>query len=93
MEFLPRYSCCHSAAISIHGKHLLTVGGVKESVPTSNIHMFNEVNHSWEIIGEIPLQRYVLAAVSVADNKIVVVGGYDGKQYTNTVWVGSFGLQ
>ena len=52
--------------------------------------MFNKVSHSWEVIGQIPSARIVTAAVSVADNKIVVVGVYDDKsQYTNTVWIGS----
>ena len=52
--------------------------------------MFNKVSHSWEVIGQIPSARNGPAAVSVADNKIVVVGGKDDKrQYTNTVWIGS----
>jgi len=82
---------CHSVPVSIQGRHLLTVGGVKKIgssyVCTSNIHMFNKV---WEFIGQIPSARSVPAVVSIADNKIVVVGGYDNKVHcTNTVWIGS----
>ena len=85
---------CHSAPVSIQGRHLLTVGGVKKTgsdyVLTSDINMFNKVSHSWEAIGHIPSARYGPPVVSVADNKIVVVGGADDKhQYTNTVWIGS----
>ncbi|XP_065916757.1 probable serine/threonine-protein kinase DDB_G0271402 isoform X7 [Dysidea avara] len=83
--------CC-SAPVSIQGRHLLTVGGVKKtgSGYTSDINMFNKVSHSWEAIGHIPSARSGPAVVSVADNKIVVVGGCDDKgHYTNTVWIGS----
>ncbi|XP_065916215.1 uncharacterized protein [Dysidea avara] len=85
--------CC-SAPVSIQGRHLLTVGGWKKTgsdyVYTSDIKMFNKVSHSWEAIGHIPSARSGPAVVSVADNKIVVVGGYDDKgQFTNTVWIGS----
>ena len=85
---------CHSTPVSIQTKHLLTVCGVKKTgsdyVYTSDIYKFNKVSHSWEVIGEIPSARSGSAAVSVADNKIVVVGGYDDKRhFTNTVWIGS----
>ena len=85
---------CRSAPVSIQGRHLLTVGGVKRTgsdyVYTSDINMFNKVSHSWEATGHIPSARYGPAVVSVADNKIVVVGGVDDKgQCTNTVWIGS----
>ncbi|XP_065916768.1 probable serine/threonine-protein kinase drkD isoform X2 [Dysidea avara] len=85
---------CRSAPVSIQGRHLLTVGGVKETessdVFTSDINMFNKLSHSWEVIGHIPSATHGPAVVSVADNKIVVVGGYDDKRhYTNTVWIGS----
>ena len=85
---------CHSAPVSIQGRHLLTVGGMKKIgsgyVNTSDIHKFNKISHSWEVIGQIPSARKSPAAVSVADNKIVVVGGCDDKgRFTNTVWIGS----
>ena len=83
---------CRSAPVSIQGRHLLTVGGVKKTGRryTSDINMFNKVSHSWEAIGHIPSARSGPAVVSVADNKIVVVGGVDDKgYYANTVWIGS----
>ena len=86
---------CRSAPVSIQGRHLLTVGGLKKTgsdyVPTSDITMFNKVSHSWQAIGHIPSARTGPAVVSVADNEIVVVGGMDDEgQYTNTVWNGSY---
>jgi len=85
---------CGSAPVSIQGRHLLTVGGIKKTgsryAYTSDIHKFNKISHSWEVIGKIPSAREASAAVSVADNKIVVVGGWDDKGHcTNTVWIGS----
>jgi len=86
---------CHSAPVSMQGKHLLTVGGMKKTgsdyVYTSDIYKLNKVSDSWVVIGQIPSARNGPAAVNVADNKIVVVGGLDDKgHYTNTVWIGSF---
>ena len=79
-----------SAPVSIQDRHLLIVGGYEGGVATRDIHIFNKVSHSWEVIGQIPSARDRPAVVSVADNKIVVVGGEDGKlQYTNTLWIGS----
>ena len=85
---------CRSAPVSIQGRHLLVVGGVKkirsDYVHTSNVYMFDKVRYSWEVIGQIPSARNAPAAVSIADNKIVVVGGLDHKvKHTNTVWIGS----
>ena len=73
----------------------IAIGGVKKTasgdVYTSDIHKFNKISHSWEVIGQIPSARGAAAAVNIiADNKIVVVGGFDDKDhYTNTVWIGS----
>ena len=79
-----------STPVSIQGRHLLTVGGMKGGVITRDIHMFNKTGHKWEVIGQIPSARDGPAAVSVSDHKIVVVGGRDDKYYcTNTVWISS----
>jgi len=78
-----------SAPVSIQGRHLLIVGGYKNGA-TKGICMFSKVSHSWELIGQIPLARCRSAVVSIANNKIVVIGGWDDKRhYTNNVWIGS----
>ena len=81
-----------SIPVSMQGRHLITVGGgASQCLAIADIHMFNKAIHSWEVIGQIPSARCEPAVVSVADNKIVVVGGYDDKhQFTNTVWIGLF---
>ena len=78
-----------SAPVSVNGTHLLIVGGYKETV-TSDIHKLNKVSHSWEAIGHIPSARFISAAVSTADNRVIVIGGRNDKnKVTNTVWIGS----
>ena len=83
---------CGSAPVSVYGTHLLIVGGYKKigdynHICTSDVY---KLNNDWEAIGEIPLARDLAAAVSTADNKMIIIGGRkDGGAYTNTVWIGS----
>ena len=80
----------NSAPVSINGTHLLIVGGYKDYKYTSDIHKLNKVSHSWEAIGHIPSARDRSAAVSTADNRVIVIGGMNDKnEATNTVWIGS----
>ena len=83
-----------SAPVSVYGTHLLIVGGFKKIgdkfIRTSDVYKLNKVSHSWEAIGHIPSARSVSAAVSTADNRVIVIGGLNDKEErTNTVWIGS----
>ena len=85
---------CRSAPVSVYGTHLLIVGGSKKIgdkfTRTSDIYKLNKVSHSWEAIGHILSARSQSAAVSTADNRVIVIGGLNDKaEYTNTVWIGS----
>ena len=85
---------CRSAPVSVNGTHLLIVGGSKrignEVTSTSDIYKLNKITHNWEAIGHIPSARSITAAVSTADNRIIVIGGLNDKgEATNTVWIGS----
>ena len=84
----------HSAPVSVYGTHLLIVGGVKEIgdkyTRTSDVYKLNKVSQSWEAIGHIPSARSRSAAVSTADNRVIVIGGWNDKEErTKTVWMGS----
>ena len=86
--------CCWSAPLSINNTHLLIVGGCQEIgnefIHTSNVYRLNKISHSWETIGQIPSARDSLAAISTADNRVIVIGGRNNKkEHTNTVWIGS----
>ena len=81
---------CASAPVSVNGTHLLIVGGYKDDKYTSDIHKLNKVSRSWEAIEHIPSARRLSAAVSTADNRVIVIGGLNDKnEATNTVWIGS----
>ena len=82
--------CCMSASVSVNGTQLLIVGGNKGFTCTTDVYKLNKVSHSWEVIGHIPSAKTLLAAVSIADNRVIVIGGRNDKfEYTNTVWIGS----
>ena len=81
---------CLSAPVSVNGTQLLIVGGGKGSTYNSDVDKLNKVTHTWEAIGHIPSAKSSLAAVSTADNRLIVIGGQiDIGKYTNTVWIGS----
>ena len=83
----PRY---RYASVSVNGTQLLIVGGRKGSTRTSDVHELNKISHSWEAIGHVPSVIESSAAVSTADNRVIVIGGYnDKREKTNTVWIGS----
>ena len=83
-----------SAPVSVDGTNLLILGGGKQIgdryTRTSDIHKLNTISHSWEYMGYIPSARNLSAAVSMDDNKVIVVGGVNDKgEVTNTVWIGT----
>jgi len=85
---------CRSAAVSVQSTQLLIIGGGKKIgykyTHTSDVYKLNKVSHSWEAIGHYPSERQAFAAVSTADNRIIVIGGLNRKgDKTNTVWIGS----
>ena len=81
---------CRSAPASVNATHLLIIGGSKkirnEYTHTSDIYKLNKVTHSWEAIGHIPSARSSTAAVSTADNRVIVIAGTNNKvELTSTV--------
>ena len=86
---------CRSTPISINGTHLLIIGGRKKTgynsyIRTTDIYKPSKGSHNWKVIGCIPSARSSPAAVSVGDNKIIVIGGrVDNGGATDTVWIGS----
>ena len=92
-QSLPNYSWHFSSAAVLHNKFLLTVGGRKRSVPSSQtreVCILNPSTGLWEFITNIPEAKSLPAAVGM-DDKIVVIGGTDmNRKYSKNVWVGFF---
>ena len=85
-----------SATASVHGEHLLAIGGGKhideddDRIHASDVFMYNRANQNWELIGNLPSAKYGPVAVSLDDNNIMVMGGVNAyAPRTNTVWIGS----
>jgi len=58
-----------------------------EFTPTSDVYKLN----NWETIGHLPSARYATAAVSIDENRIIVIGGWNDEGLkSNTVWIGSY---
>jgi serine/threonine protein kinase len=78
-----------SAYISLHGR-LLAVGG-KDSVdrPVKTVHLYNPSSNSWEMESQVATPRCECYAAVLPNNQLVVVGGYTGKDKTETVEIGT----
>ena len=80
---------CVSAPVVLYDKFLLTVGGLQQSF-TSEVNIFNPATGQWKHLTNIPAARGAPAAVSVANNIIVIGGKTNSCGYSKTVWTGVF---
>ena len=44
---------------------------------TSDVYEFNKVIHSWQAIVNVPSARRSPAVVCTADNRVIVIGGWN----------------
>ena len=80
----------NSTPVCVCTKHLLIVGGCKNSILTSNVYKLNKDDRTWEAIGCIPSERESTSAVSTSDITIIVIGGLNkNEEIIKTVWIGS----
>jgi hypothetical protein len=74
-----------STCESFYGR-LLAVGGWMESgKPTTAVYMYNSTTNSWEIISHMTTGRCRCLTAVLPDNRLVVVGGDIGDDFTNSV--------
>jgi len=77
-----------SAAVSFNNKYLLAVGGAAAQDAVCVLQTKN-VFTSWEPIGSLKTRQFYAAAVSIA-NQLIVIGGKDyDRQSTRTVSIGT----
>ena len=80
----------YSCPVSLF-RNLLVIGGRKPNSPqvSDDIHLFDDVNHSRKVVVQLPFAKCGASAVAISEDKILVIGGYNGNEYTNTVWIGA----
>ena len=73
-----------------HNNSLLSIGGTKKGVQTSEVHALNPKEKQWELYANIPEKVYHLAVVGL-DNNILIMGGITTTdEYSNKVWISMF---
>ena len=85
--------CLCQTPTVLANKYLLLVGGRYANDLTGEVHVFNPLTGSWEIITNLPEATSGPAAVGVAEKEFIVLGGIiDSKKklYSSNVWIGKF---
>ena len=89
---------CGSAPVVLYNKYLVAIGGRNHSnlsKKTSQLCALDMSGGVWKPIANLPQARSRLAAVGVADNKIICIGGAlsrtesQGAEYSSVVWIGT----
>ena len=65
---------------------VLAIGGsdrLMDGTRTGAIHFYDRSTNSWSAIGEMPTPRYDPLVAVLHSNKLIAVGGWDGKGYCN----------
>ena len=89
---------CGSAPVVLYNKYLVAIGGRNQSnvsKKTCQLCAFDMSSGVWKSIANLPQARSRLAAVGVADNKIICIGGALSRmdnqdaEYSSVVWIGT----
>ena len=86
---------CASAPVVLYNKYLVTVGGRNQSdkrIKINEICAFDPTNCLWVPFANIPAGRSRAAVVTVAENRIICIGGdmkpVADQEYSNITWIG-----
>ena len=59
--------------------HLLAIGGEDDSViPTTDVYRYDSHTHSWHVISQMKNKRSQCLAVTLPEDRLIVVGGWTG---------------
>lgn len=95
-QSLPYSSRCYSASVVLYNRHMLTLGGRSRfdtATQCREVHTLDSSTGSWRRVKNIniPAARSLPAAVSLADNIVMVMGGGTSQgDYSTNVWIGVF---
>ena len=95
-QSLPYSSRCYSAPVILYNRHLLTLGGrlrFDTASQCGEVHTLDLLTGSWRQITNIniPAARSLPAAIDLADNTVMVMGGGTNQgDYSTDAWIGVF---
>ncbi len=77
----------HTATLLSNGNVLVT-GGIDQSISTTQLlnscEIYNKNTNTWSTVSSMNFTRFDHKAILLPNNKVLVVGGFDGNTYTNT---------
>ena len=91
---LPNTPTCRPAANALAG-NLLAIGGEETSeggAAKKEVYMYSPSTNSWVYISDLPAPLSESAAAVLSSTEILVIGGYDGGKYVDTVYKGTLQL-
>jgi N-acetylneuraminic acid mutarotase len=74
-----------TTCVSFHSQLLVIGGKGSDQKSTSAVHMYNPTTDSWEVISHMGTPRYNCIAAVLPNNQLMVVGGYTGIVWTDSV--------
>ena len=75
------------STLASFGGHLLAIGGTDDSMtPTTDVYRYDSHTDSWHVISQMKNERSQCLAVTLPEDRLIVVGGYtDILNFTDSV--------
>ena len=90
-KMLPNTPTYWPAAAVLAGK-LLAIGGNETSeggAPKKEVYMYSPSTNSWIYISDLPAPRSHTAVAVLSSTRVLVIGGWGGRERVNTVYQGT----
>ena len=75
-----------SSTLATLGGHLLAIGRWGDSGDTTDVYRYDSQTDSWYVTSQMKNKRSLCLAVTLPEDRLIVVGGYDITQYGSTVY-------
>jgi N-acetylneuraminic acid mutarotase len=89
MDEIPESRVDHS--LTLVGEHLYLFGGLRRKDLLNDCLAFSLQNRSWNVLkpvsSAVPCGRFGHTAVGIGSSKMVIFGGWDGKNLLNDSWI------
>ena len=70
------------STLASFGGHLLAIGGRDSGNPTTDVYRYDSHTDSWHVISQMKNERSQCLAVTLPEDKLIVVGGYIRRSIT-----------